>query len=67
MLYVQFISNCIKYKPKIPQAQRKGSIAEEALKIATGILSRSSASPFPKPGGKKEEPKPGKEPKKGVR
>jgi len=38
------------------KTNRKGGLAEEALKIATGILSRSSSSPFPKPskGGKED-------------
>ena len=37
------------------------------MKIAAGILSRSTASPFPKPAGKKDDAKGAKEPKKGVR
>ena len=47
------------------QTQRKGSLAEEGVRIANGILSRSSSSPFPKPTGKKDDGK-GKDPKKGV-
>ena len=48
------------------QTHRKGSLAEEAMKIANGILSRSSSSPYPKPGkGSKDDAKV-KESKKGV-
>ena len=39
---------------------------DEAMKIASGILSRSSSSPFPKPTKGKEEGKGGKDAKKGV-
>lgn len=48
------------------QTQRKGTLADEAIRIANGILSRSSSSPFPKPTGKKDDIK-GKDAKKGVR
>lgn len=48
------------------QTGRKGGLAEEAMKIANGILSRSSNSPFPKPGkGGKDDAK-AKDVKKGV-
>ncbi len=48
------------------QTQRRGALAEEALRIANGILSRSSSSPYPKPTkGSKDDAKI-KDPKKGV-
>jgi hypothetical protein len=47
------------------KTQRKGTLADEAIRIANGILSRSSSSPFPKPTGKKEDVK-AKDAKKGV-
>ncbi|ELU15780.1 hypothetical protein CAPTEDRAFT_154432 [Capitella teleta] len=48
----------------IPSLASCGTLADEAIRIANGILSRSSSSPFPKPTGKKDDMK-GKEAKKG--
>ncbi|XP_064621218.1 cilia- and flagella-associated protein 70-like isoform X2 [Lineus longissimus] len=47
------------------KTKRKGTLAEEAARIASGMMSRSANSPFPKKGEGKGGDKPGKEAKKG--
>ena len=48
------------------QTGRKGSLAEESMRIANGILMRSTSSPYPKPTGKAKDEAKGKDQKKGV-
>ena len=48
------------------QTGRKGSLAEESMRIAIGILMRSTSSPYPKPTGKAKDEAKGKDQKKGV-
>ena len=48
------------------QTGRKGSLVDESMRIANGILFRSSSSPYPKPMGKAKDEGKAKEAKKGV-
>ena len=56
-----------RFRPSVDfQTGRKGSLAEESMRIANGILMRSTSSPYPKPTGKAKDEAKGKDQKKGV-